>query len=117
MTQETLTKLTKLQRYPTRYELVLSKGDTRARIAYVQAHSASALLSFARNNIAEILAYTGIDRDGEVAITWLKPIALGGTIGPVDNQWTIRFSGRTQRSAISEGDELPWIGTPSKVAA
>jgi len=49
-----------------------------------------------------LIELTGSDR-----ITFAKPARNGATMG-VDGEWSIRFSGRTQRDC--QGSELPYVG-------
>ena len=57
-------------------------------------------------NGQKLIDYMGLTADD--LMTFPKPAKLGARIGPADNPWSVRFSGRTQREAI--GTELPWIG-------
>jgi hypothetical protein len=98
----TLERLARLQNYPTRYELVAERGETRVLIAYSMRTGRHALLIAAQKHGPALIAMMGLTDDAR--IVFLKPARLGARIG----EWSIRFSGRTQREAIAA--ELPWIG-------
>jgi hypothetical protein len=87
---------------PTRYELVAENGETRILIAYSMRTGRHALLSSVQKHGSKLIEMMGLGDDAR--IVFLKPAALGATIG----NWRIRFTGRTQREAIAS--ELPWIG-------
>lgn len=98
----TTEKLNRLHNGPTRYELVAEKGDERILIAYSMRTGRRALLTAAQKHGHALLAMMKLDDNTK--FEFLKPAAKGAKVG----DWTIRFSGRTQRDAISNG-ELPWI--------
>lgn len=99
-------KLSRLKHYATRYELVASRGTGPDRESYLIAYTS-------RNNRrglwAAITDSNRVDKlvklTGSKSIDFGKRAADGGTMG----DWTIRFSGRTQRECYLEG-ELPYIG-------
>lgn len=97
-----LAKLTRLQGDPTRYELIAEHGERRILIAYSVMKTRAVLVSFTLQYGPELIALTGMGEDDEV--NFGSRSAKRVTIG----EWTIRFSGRTQREAVSS--ELPWIG-------
>lgn len=95
MTQEQ--KLARLHNRPTGYEVAAIKGETRILVAYCQRHSFSGLRNAVYNRAEKVVALTGKtefqSRKGDMLL----------------GDWTIRFTGRTQRDAILEG-ELPYVG-------
>ena len=103
----TLERLERLQGGPTRYELIAECGEQRILIKYCMRRSRSTLFSAIQKHGPALIALTGMTDDAYVE--FLKPASKGAKIG----DWSIRFSGRTQREAIST--PLPWIG--DKVAA
>ncbi len=107
----TLTRLENLHNQPTRYELALERGDTRIRICYSMRTGRHSLLTACQKHGQTIVDYIGMD--DKATMEFLKPAARGARIG----EWSIRFTGRTQRDAISTQSELPWIGDFAKVAA
>lgn len=106
----TLEKLERLHNYPTRYELIAEKGDARILIGYTMHQSRHGLLSLCRQNGEKLVSFMGLDDKAE--IVFLKPAKLGATMGG----WSVKFSGRTQRDAISNG-ELAFIGNLVNIAA
>lgn len=84
---------------PTRYELVLTKGETTYLIAYVLRKTAQRLLTFARQHADKIVAITGSNQ-----IDFLGRPIEGGQVGG----WMIKYTGRTEREAKQEG-EHPFI--------
>ncbi len=99
-------KLQRLHRGPTRYELIAERGDTRVLIAYSMRTGRHALLTACQKHGPKLIEFMNVDHDS--LLMFLKPASLGAEIGPADNPWKIRFSGRTQREAVSS--ELPFIG-------
>jgi hypothetical protein len=99
MTEEQNKKLTALQRYPTRYEIVLTNGAQAYRIAYTMRRSRHGLIVASRAAFDEIKAISG-SANGWVTLG--KKAA--DPIGITDTAWSIRWSGRTQREAISDGE-------------
>jgi hypothetical protein len=95
-------KLARLHNGPTRYELIAERGETRVLICYSMRTGRHSLLTAARKHGPALIAMMGLGDDAQ--IEFLKPAASGARIG----DWSIRFSGRTQREAVSS--ELPWIG-------
>ncbi len=94
-----------LHRQLTRYELIAERGETRILISYSMRTGRHALLTSAQKHGPALISMMGLDDKAQ--ITFLKPARLGAKIG----EWSIRFSGRTQRECI--GSELPWIGNPT----
>jgi hypothetical protein len=94
-------KLASLQNRATRYELVASHPDGRRfLVAYCGRKNRQGLFSAVAGRAAAMTALTG-----DESIHFGKRAADGGTMG----EWTIRFSGRTQRDCYLEG-ELEYIG-------
>lgn len=100
-------KLQRLQGGLTRYELIAERGEQRVLIAYCMRMGRHTILTACQKHGQALIDYMGIsDKD---LLVFLRPAKLGAHIGPASNPWSIRFSGRTQRDAIS-GGELPFIG-------
>jgi len=99
-------KLTALQNYGTKYELVLTDGTESFRIAYAARNNRSGLISAVRNRAEDIRLFVGVV---EPTVTFGKrasdPVKVDGT------PWSIRWSGRTQREAITSG-ELAGLSAP-----
>lgn len=102
-------RLERLHNGPTRYELIAERGETRILIAYSMRTGRHALLTSTQKHGPALIAMMGLT--DEARIVFLKPAARGAQIG----EWSIRFSGRTQREAIQS--ELPWIGDLAKSEA
>ena len=101
-------KLERLHNGPTRYELIgEGPGGERVLIAYSMRTGRLAVLQSMQKHGPKIIELLGLD--DKAMLTWEKPAARGARIGA----WSFRFSGRTQRDAISNG-ELPWIGDESR---
>jgi hypothetical protein len=98
----TMEKLKRLHRGPTRYELIAECGENRVLIAYSMRTGRHSLLTACQKHGQALIAMIGMDDNAR--IEFLKPASRGAKIG----DWSIRFSGRTQREAIQS--ELPWIG-------
>jgi hypothetical protein len=96
----------RLHNQPTRYELVAERGDIRILIAYSMRTGRHSLLTSVQKHGQKLIDFMGIT--DEHLLVFLKPAKLGAHVGPADNPWTIRFTGRTQREAVQS--ELPWIG-------
>ncbi len=109
--ENTLDRLERLQNQPTRYELVLERGDTRIRICYSMRTGRHSLLTACQKHGQTLVDYIGMDDKAQMV--FLKPASRGAQIG----EWSIRFTGRTQRDAISTRSELPWIGDFEKVVS
>lgn len=102
MTTPTLTdRLARLHNRPTRYELAATHADGRkVLIAYSPRRNRQGLLAAARERGELLVKLAGTD-----SITFAKLAAGGATMGA----WSIKYTGRTQREAYTEG-ELPYIG-------
>jgi hypothetical protein len=90
-------KLAAIQGYNTRYEAVMILADGRTyRIGYLGRKSRSGLLACIRTRGPRILAV--VDMPDDAVMTW-KAGAMHLGEGTV-----IKFSGRTQRDAICNGE-------------
>lgn len=95
-------KLDRLKNYRTRYELAASHPDGRkVLIRYTARKGRRGLLDALTMDAARVCKVLGSDD-----IHWAKRAADGGTMG----DWTVKFSGRTQREAILDG-ELPFYAS------
>lgn len=101
-------KLAHLHGRLTRYELTGTNGTRTILICYSVRRGRHTLLEALRQHGAIVLALVG--RDANFA--WERPASRGARLG----EWTFRFSGRTQREAIIEG-EHPFVGALTKEAA
>lgn len=99
MTTEQQTKLARIQRYATRYELVLEHDGARYLVQYTSQRSRRGLLASARTMADHIVRIAGGDE-----ITFASRAADGAMV----NGWKLHFSGRTQRECILAG-ELPFV--------
>jgi hypothetical protein len=89
-------KLTRLQNRATLYELAAIHPDgRRILIAYCGRRSRHGLLDACRGHAAALVALTG-----DKTIGFAPRAAGGATMG----DWSIRFTGRTERDAIMEGE-------------
>lgn len=95
-------KLESIHNRATRYELAAIMGERRVLIAYTGRRSRHGLLEACRKRGPQVVALTC--PSGEELLNFDKKASNGATIG----QWAIRFTGRTQRDAIMEG-ELPYV--------
>lgn len=98
-------KLGRLRNRPTLYELAMVRGDEKILVAYVQRKGRRDLWKAITNpkRIRKIVAKAGTEE-----ITFRKKAGDGGQMG----EWSLRFTGRTERDAVAEG-ELPYIGAES----
>ena len=99
MELSTLEKLQRIQRYATRYEIIATNGERRYLIQYNARRSAPGLIASVKARGPLILRRLEIPPDAP--FSWIQrgrdaAIKLG--------EWSIRFSGRTQRDAILEGE-------------
>ena len=93
-------KLGRLKNYGTKYELVLSKGTRKYLVVYSAGKSRATVMAGIRKFANRIMGVTGAHN-----VVWATKASQGAHMG----SWSIAYSGRTQREAISAG-ELPWIG-------
>ena len=95
-------KVSALVNYPTRYEVVLSNGTASYLVGYTSRKSRPGLMACIRQHGPAILRITELSESAR--FTWSGPIAHLG-----ENNWTIRFSGRTQRDALCTHTELTFV--------
>lgn len=106
--QATITaKLARLHNRGTAYELAMSRtlpdGTKDARlVAYTPRRNRNGLFDACcdKRRVDYLMKLTGSDN-----LRFGKRVVDGATMG----EWTVNFSGRTQREAIIEG-ELPYVG-------
>lgn len=89
----TIEKLTRIQNFGTRYELVADRGEDRVLICYTPRKSLRGIYDAVMARSAHIVRLTGAERTGDAS----------GMSLPIGD-WLIHFSGRTQREAIIEGE-------------
>ena len=90
-------RLARLKNYRTRYEVVLTNGTDKYLVLYTSRRSKMGLcLAVQQRSDAVSLITNGIN-------PWLSK--RGDTSHP--GEWSVLFSGRTQREAITDG-ELPF---------
>ncbi len=102
LTQEQTNKLTRIQRYATRYELaaVHTENGKRVLIGYTQ-KTRPGLFKMVEKNAVDAVRLLA---DGVDLIHFEKRAADGAKMG----KWSIQFTGRTQRESIIAG-ELPFF--------
>ena len=107
--QERDRKLDRLKNRPTRYELILTDGETSYLVGYSVGRSRHSLLMCAQKSARQIIKATGLGDDAK--LVWKSNGVHGARaeMGTPEKAWSLRFSGRTQREAIS-GQEHPFIG-------
>lgn len=102
LTENQIAKLTALQNYATKYEIVIEIADGRKlRVAYSGRKSKTGILSAVQKIGPQIVALTSMPDDARME--WSKGAMKLGNVA------TIKFSGRTQRDAIMSG-ELAYAG-------
>jgi hypothetical protein len=82
----------------TCYEIVAVRGDTRLLVCYSQSRSRNGLLAACRKRGQALIDHLWITPSDMLVAA--PRAADGFTIGP----WSIRYSGRTERDAIQEGE-------------
>ena len=97
MTKEQERKLIRIKHYATRYELILANRGDSYLVVYSSSRSRGVVFDSVHKWAQQIIAITGEDE--------MKMVKGGATLG----DWKVRWSGRTQREAILEG-ELPFVG-------
>lgn len=107
LTEDQIRKLTRLQNRATAYEIICTKNGSVTRIAYTQRHSQNGLIAILRDRLDSLLAF-GVAVDVEFVPSG-KGIRRSLTFADGS---VIRFSGRTQRGAIIEG-EYPFLPSVS----
>jgi len=102
MTAEQTAQLERLtaQRLATRYELAAINGEKRILVAYCSRNNRSGLRAACSKCAQALVALTGTDM--------IYPNGKSAD-GCKMADWIIRFTGRTQREAIMQG-ELPYVG-------
>ncbi len=102
LSTEHVEKLIRLQNYRTHYEAVVVHHNGEKRLlAYSGRKPRHGLLAAAQQRGAAVIAFLGLSETDQMS--WLKDELVLCVTGNV-----IRWSGRTQRDAIMEG-ELPYI--------
>ncbi len=91
---EYMNRLAGLQNRRTAYELIAENGERKVLAGYC-ARGRAGLLRMIRQNAAAWVAFAGADN-----ITFAKKASEGAVIG----DWTIRFSGRTEREVVMAGE-------------
>jgi len=97
-TEEQIKRLEGLHNRQSRYEIVASKGDVTLRVGYTVRKSRHGLLNTLRRYPESTVPL--FCPKGNEMVTFLKPAVHGCTIG----EWLIRFSGRTEREVILNGE-------------
>jgi len=93
-------KLARIKNYSTRYELVAIHSDGRkVLVGYTPRRGRSGLYDMLATNGPAWVKFSGAEN-----VTFGKRVADGAISG----DWSINFSGRTQRDAICNG-ELPFF--------
>ena len=87
-------KLARLKNYATRYELAMTRGGQRLLVCYTSARGRRGILDAVRSRVSAMTWRTGVDH-----IEFAKRAADGATMG----EWSINFTGRTQREAYVSG--------------
>lgn len=99
MTLETTRRLQSLQGRYSFYEVIAEKDGKRILIGYTQRRSRYGLLLALRARAAAVILLTECtEEDGQIVAG--RRASDGFTV----NGWTLRFSGRTARQAILEGE-------------
>lgn len=100
MDPETARKLDAISLYKTRYEAVLANADGRSvLLGYTPRRSAAGLLAVVQKNGKAVLAEITAPDASEVRKLKGQPgFSFTGTA------WVVKFSGRTQREAICNGE-------------
>jgi hypothetical protein len=99
-------KLERLRNRQTKYELVASHPDgRRLLIRYTSRTGRNGLYDALAQDAERLCRVLGADD-----ITWGKRSADGGTMG----EWVLRFSGRTQREAIIDGEHTFYADLDAK---
>jgi TnpA family transposase len=100
MTTTMEAKLARLKNYATRYELAMTRGSESYLVTYATSRSRGTIFKAVARFGPKVVALTGDEE-----LHFARKSADGATTG----EWTIRYTGRTQRDAIL-GGELPFIG-------
>ncbi len=105
MKPETIKRLEALKQRATAYEVVIETGFERYRLCYWR-KSGRGLRDACRVYLNEIREATGLAT--ELPMFARHPQWPDGVI--TVGEWTIHYSGRTEREAISTESELPKFG-------
>ena len=87
-------KLARLKNYRTRYELAMTRGGQKLLVCYTDQRGRPGIISAVQSRVSAMIWRTGVDR-----IDFAEFSDDGATMG----EWSIRFTGRTQRQAYIEG--------------
>jgi hypothetical protein len=87
-------KLARLKNYATRYELAMMRGGDRLLVCYSSRRGRQGIFEAVRSRVSAMTWRTGTDQ-----IHFAQRAEDGATMG----EWTIRFTGRTQREAYIGG--------------
>ena len=104
-------KLAGLYNYHTRYEVVLTRGDQTFLVCYSGRKSLSGLRHCAVDAIKDLVFVIGLE---EIEIFSKKAKPQPCLV--LNDGWTMRFSGRTQRDCYCNGEWL-YLPSPPKVDA
>jgi hypothetical protein len=102
LTEQQVARLERLRNHATRHELAAINGDRKILVCYASRTSRRGILAALEGRKERVDALVKLT--GDNGITWCTHAADGGRMC----DWTIRFTGRTQREAIMH-DELPYI--------
>ena len=94
MENKSLAKLERIKNYSTRYEMVMTDGDVTLLVCYTPRRNRAGFLDAIRSrglSIKNITQSEAFDLEKD----------LSARLG---NGWIVKFSGRTQREAIIEGE-------------
>ncbi len=100
MTPELTKRLARLYNLPTLYECVAVNGPRTVLLFYGDSKSKAGFVRWTRRDNPKY-AQRLVDLTDSKLIDWVKPFR--GTVGTM-GEWTIKFSGRTQRDAYVEGE-------------
>lgn len=98
-------RLEGLRHRDTRYELVMlhSRTGQRLRLCYTARNNRRGLIDAIRNGGTDLTRVAGAEE-----------FTLGKGPSARIGDWTLTFSGRTQREAIAANAELPWFKSELK---
>jgi len=98
------TKVSRLVNYATKYELVLTNGSATYLVAYTARKGKTDLIKAIRARGESMLAICQLDDEARFTFTTPQSAQLG-------TDWTVRFTGRTQKDAICTQSEHRYVGT------
>jgi hypothetical protein len=102
-TPDQLRRLERLRNRSTLYEIEIVRGDgTRALLCYGQKNKRQIMVAIEKRGDS-VLAFLGVDSAQMDRTRGTTEVRMGDAIA--------RPTGRTQRDAITSGDELPYVGT------